>query len=174
MSISPQHVEESISRAHVIAIAAIAGMVIDRPDLDYGSDGTFKTVLRFNGDLQVDGNALEYQLKASINIRDLNETEISYSMDSTAYNKIVARNNHPFCQPIVLIICQLAEKREHWVSTDLSQLSLKNCCFYHKMLDMELTTNVSSIAVHVPKANLLTAESLKELMDSVRNRTYRL
>jgi hypothetical protein len=60
-----QHIEEGLSRAYVMAVAARAGVNINWREFDYGVDGTFCRVSNRNGRLTEDGVALDYQLKAS-------------------------------------------------------------------------------------------------------------
>jgi Domain of unknown function (DUF4365) len=63
-----QTIEEQLSLAHVQAVAAQAGVSMSYFNLDYGFDGTFRSIRRNWGTMLVtQGFGLDFQLKASIN-----------------------------------------------------------------------------------------------------------
>jgi hypothetical protein len=64
--ITTQHIEETLSRAYVRAIAATAGVIVNVDELDYGCDGAFRSVTWRNSRRVVTGFSIDFQLKASI------------------------------------------------------------------------------------------------------------
>ena len=62
-----QTVEELLSIAHVQAIAGQAGASMSYFDLDYGFDGTFRSIRARGSRLVTQGLAIDFQLKASMN-----------------------------------------------------------------------------------------------------------
>jgi Domain of unknown function (DUF4365) len=61
-----QSIEEQLSLAHVQAIAAQTGVSMSYFNLDYGIDGTFRSIIRTQGSRYVtSGAAIDFQLKAS-------------------------------------------------------------------------------------------------------------
>lgn len=170
--ISKNHVEESISLAHVYAIAGKARMIIEKPNFDYGVDGRFASVVKYKNKLIQDGVTLPFQLKATKTIKDTdpNSDSVPYSMKREAYDRLWQRNNNGFDLPQILLVCQLATEEKHWVSSEIHQLTLQKCCYFHKFLNMPEAP--STLTIFLERKNLLTPDSLIELLDSVKNKTY--
>jgi hypothetical protein len=62
-----QTIEALLSLAHVQAIAGRAGISVSYFDVDYGFDGTFRSIKSRGARLVTQGLAVDFQLKASIN-----------------------------------------------------------------------------------------------------------
>jgi hypothetical protein len=85
-----QSVEELLSLAHVQAIAGQAGVIMSYFDLDYGFDGTFRSIRPRGSRLVTQGLAVDFQLKASVNY--LIESEhIVYDLEVKNYNDLIER-----------------------------------------------------------------------------------
>lgn len=172
MAISDTHIEESISLAHVYAIAGKAGMTIETSNFDYGADGRFGTVVRYGTQLAPGGPTLPFQLKACMNIREIAGGKFSYDMKIDAYNKLRLRNINDFEYPQILLVCSLSTDKEMWVKNDYDQMVLQKCCYFHKFLNMPEVSSTSTTVVHLEKKNLLTPDSLKKLLESVKDKSY--
>ncbi|MBX9722621.1 MAG: DUF4365 domain-containing protein, partial [Candidatus Obscuribacterales bacterium] len=112
--ISENHKEESISLAHVYAIAGKAGMVVHHSNFDYGVDGTFGRVQEYKKQIIEDGYTLPFQLKACINIKEKNSSEVTYVMKGSAYERLRIRNDELNKErPQLLLVCDLHNDNAH-------------------------------------------------------------
>ena len=85
-----QTVEELLSLAHVQAIAGQAGVSMSYFDLDYGFDGTFRSLRARGSRLVTQGLAVDFQLKASVNYL-IEPKYIVYDLDVKNYNDLIER-----------------------------------------------------------------------------------
>jgi len=52
-----------------------------------------------------------------------------------------------------------------WLSHEKDHTKLKHCCYWMSLSELPDSCNDTAVTLHIPKANLLTAESLFELME---------
>ena len=169
MSISIQHIEEDLSRAHVQAISALAGMIVRIGDRshDYTIDGAFHTVMLKDGKRREAGFTLEFQLKASINV-EYDEDSVKYDFDAETYNFLVDRARVPRTTPVILVLLALPREHDQWLFASEEQMILRRCCYW-TMIDGEPTTNTSTKRIIIPREQLLTPESLKLLLKRIED-----
>lgn len=106
-----QSVEELLSLAHVQAIAGQAGVSMSYFDLDYGFDGTVRSIRARGSRLVTQGLAVDFQLKASINC--LIESEyIIYDLDVKNYNDLIERRLSSNGIPCILLLKTLPASRD--------------------------------------------------------------
>lgn len=110
-----QSVEELLSLAHVQAIAGQAGVSMSYFDLDYGFDGTFRSIRTRGSRFVTQGLAVDFQLKASINY--LIESEyIVYDLDVKNYNDLIERRLSSSGIPCILLLKTLPASRDKWLT----------------------------------------------------------
>lgn len=163
-SITEEHAKEGISLAYVTAIAHTSGLNLERSEFDYGIDGTFSSV-RIRGNRRVStGIKLDFQLKASTNVV-IEGDYIKYNLEAKNYNDLV---DEEVGTPRILLLYKLPKEREHWMDISENQTTLKNCAFWCSLKGEDSTCNVSSKSIRIPRNQILTVESLKELMEKVK------
>ena len=167
--ITTQHIEEDLSKAFVMAIGAKAGYSVDldRPH-DYTVDGTFHEIIIFENQRNESGYSIDFQLKASKNCIIENDY-IKYDFDAKTYNYFIRRVNSRNSTPFILILLVLPDNPEEWLNITEESLILKRACYWYKMEKQEPTSNQNSKRICIPKNQLLTPESLKELFNQVKN-----
>lgn len=160
---------ESLSRAYVQALAGGARVNLrleqNQREFDYGVDGTFHPIKQVGKSLCDSGFPLDFQLKATTNWR-INDTEIIYSMDAEAYNKLVDRNNDKRAIPQILILFCLPQNPDEWLEANEDRLKLRKCCYWQR-LQGELTTNSTTVTVRIPRTQVFHVQSLLQLLDQV-------
>lgn len=166
--ITQQHTQESLSRAFVYAVAGMAGvnLSIDRT-FDYGIDGTFRPVA-VRGDRRVEnGIALDFQLKCTTQwVED--EDQIRYDLKAKNFNDMVTREEDAVS--IILLLLCIPTEQARWAEFSGDHLILRKCCFFGFMQGEPVQNESSTRRVWIPRANLLTAESLNHLLWAERRR----
>ena len=159
-------IEEALSRAYVYAVAARAGINIATDIKDYGTDGTFKNLVSYNGGLVPSGFPLDFQLKASINCK-LESDYVVYDMKVDAYEKLVFRRNNGSA-PQILILLVLPSDVGQWLGHSEDALIIRRCCYWY-LVGKEHTENTSSVRIKIPRNQQFTTEALEELLGKVQS-----
>ncbi len=168
MAITYQHMEEGLSIAHVAAVASAAGINFNfAHNFDYGVDGSFHEVSMIEGKLRESGHCVHFQLKASINCRELrNQDVIAYDLDVQTYNYLIDRQGRG--TPCVLIVLHLPELKPEWITHSAQEVLLRYSCYWQSITG-EKSPNEGTQVVHLPKANQLTPEGLLNLIELVKD-----
>lgn len=168
LSITIQHVQESLCLAHIYALAGMAGVNSKIQDTyDYGVDGHFNVVVqRPNGRRAVSGHALDFQAKATINWK-LKDGHIVYDLEAKTYDDIVSRDASQ--TTLMLILLCLPKSQEEWHEMSESATTIRHCCYW-ALLEGDLCGNASSQRIFIPATNLLTPDTLKTLLATERER----
>jgi hypothetical protein len=159
-------IEEAISRAYVFAVAGRAGVNISGPIKDYGTDGTFKRVVVFEGQRFDSGFPIDFQLKASIGCK-LEPHHLVYDLAVDAYQKLVYRRNHG-SSPQILIVMALHPDAAEWIGHSEEALLLRQCCYWYQV-GANYTENSSSIRLRVPRNQQFTPAALNQLLDEAQS-----
>jgi hypothetical protein len=158
------HIKEGLSRAYAIAVAHKAGMNFARPDYDYGFDGIFRDIQNINGRYCDSGWNIDIQLKATVNV--LQESDyIKYDLEAKNYNDLVSTEAGT---PRMLVLFVLPKDQAEWLNISEEGTILKNCAWWCSFKGMEPTNNANTVRVSIPKNQLLTEVSLRELMNKVK------
>jgi hypothetical protein len=160
-----QTVEELLSLAHVQAIAGQAGVSMSYFDLDYGFDGTFRSIRARGSRLVTQGLAIDFQLKASLNC--IIESEyIVYDLDVKNYNDLIERRLSNSGIPCILILKTLPTKRDTWVIASENSLVLGGGCYW-TYLNGEFSTNSKTVRIRIARNQLFLPESLQWMLNNV-------
>jgi hypothetical protein len=160
LPITEQHTEESLCRAHIYAVAGVAGVNHSTDNFDYGVDGRFTPIVRRGDRLVCSGFPLDYQAKATINW-ELKDYKIVYDLEAKTYNDLAHRT--PAETSLILILLCLPKERSAWHAANCDETILRNCCYWHTVTG-EPTENAQKKRIFVPSENLLTPASLQELL----------
>lgn len=158
-----QHTQESLTKAFVYAVAAKAKVGIsDNIDHDYGIDGEFRPVIKVGKKRFESGFILAYQLKSTVNWKlHVASDSIIYDVEADTYNSLASRD--PAAVGCVLILLCLPKSEAKWVTVTHDNLLLRNCCYWYK-IPPKKTKNKKKQRILIPRANLLTPSSLKDIL----------
>jgi hypothetical protein len=167
LSLTIQHIQESLCRAHIQALAGMAGVIYEpTSSFDYGVDGRFQSVV-IRGNRRISsGHPLEFQAKASINW-ELVDQAIVYDLEAKTYNDLASRS--PAETTLILILLCLPKDQIEWHVSTSSETTLRHGCYWH-IVSGEVTENVETKRIFIPTGNLLTPESLRMLLTAERAR----
>ena len=167
MPITEQHTEESLCLAHIYALAGVAGVNYGiRKVYDYGVDGQFNTVIA-RGTRRIDsGFPLDFQAKATVDW-ELTDGYIVYDLESKTYNDMVERSDAE--TTLMLILLCLPETRAQWHGTTPQETIMRHCCYWH-ILRGDPTSNASTKRILIPESQILTPDSLNQLLTAERLR----
>ena len=165
--ITQQHTKECLSVAYVHAVAGRAGVLIGSHNLDYGVDGSFQPlVTRSDGRRFPSGFPIDYQLKTTTDWEHDGD-KVRYDLEAKTYNDLGSRP--PGSIPCVLILLCLPPTEIDWVGITESELVMRNCCYW-TYISGPPTTNTATKRIWIPRANVLTPESVNSLLAEERNR----
>ena len=160
---TPNDIEEALSRAYVVAIAARAGVDLGNTFKDYGVDGTFRRIAILPDNKRMPtGYPVDFQLKASTGCT-LHPLSVAYRMTAVAYNKLVWRRNNGGI-PIVLILMVLPADQALWMAHTEDELLLRQCCYWHLVGHTEVET--ATVVIDIPRSQALTTGGLIALLDA--------
>ncbi|CAO3358124.1 DUF4365 domain-containing protein [Azospirillum melinis] len=165
--ITKQHTQECLSRAFIHAVAGRAGVNFNMDSaFDYGIDGQFRRVGK-RGTRRVDsGLVLDFQLKATTDWEHDGEFVV-YDLEAKTYNDLVGRE--PAEIGAVLILLCLPKDEAEWLVFQEDRLELRRCCYWERLAG-EPTDNIETKRIRIPRTNLLTVESLNDILDHERSR----
>lgn len=153
--------------AHIYALAGVAGVNHDsKPAHDYGVDGQFNPVV-IRGHRRVSsGYPLDFQAKATFNWQ-LVDGAIVYDLEAKTYDDIVTR--HASEVTLILILLCMPRDKADWHLATSDATVLRNCCYW-AILKGDPCGNTSTKRIRVPADQVLTPDSLLELMAAERKR----
>jgi hypothetical protein len=164
-----QHTQESLCRAHIFAVAGIAGINHGLQDaFDYGVDGQFKIIVdRPNGRRASSGYSLDFQAKATTDW-ERKGGQIIYDLEAKTYDDMVTRD--PSEVTLMLILLCLPADSAQWHQTTPDATVIRNCCYWHILPPGPPCGNTSSKRIFIPETQLLTPESLRGLLEGEKQR----
>jgi len=161
LSITIQHTQETLCKAHIHALAAMAGVNLEVGRVyDYGVDGSFKSVI-VRGNRRVEsGFSVDFQAKSTYAWHIANGNVV-YDLEAKNYNDIVSRSAEQ--TKLILVLLCLPRDQDAWHVASLNNTTLQHCCYWAELRG-ELTANGSKKRILIPQANILTGDSLKALL----------
>lgn len=160
-----QHIQEGISRAYVTAVAHIAGMNITTTyDHDYGIDGTFYDVRLRGNERRQTGFSLDFQLKATWNAT-IQQNHIKYKLNAKNYNDLV---DDEVGTERILILYIMPDDQTKWLSINENATVFEKCGWWLSLNGLDPTSNVESVTIEIPREQILTPESLIDLMSKIK------
>jgi hypothetical protein len=162
MTLPTQTIQELISTSYVRAVIAYAGFSPSRPENDFGVDLEVRRIQKFQSKIIDSSVVLEFQLKASINW-EIKDSHVIYDLEADAYNKLVYRRDRT-SMPCILVLCCLPKEQSSWLKISEDEFIIRKCCYYH-LIDGEETKNTGSQRIKIPRTQLLTPLSIKDLSE---------
>lgn len=160
------HRQEALCRAYVQAVAALAGVAISKPDPDYGIDLSLRQIAVEDGRHSDTSVQIDLQLRATTRA-SLTAIGILYDLDVETYNNL--RIVSAGC-PRFLVVLVLPDEQEDWLSQSQDQLSIRSCAYWLSLEGAAATPASRSIRVTIPSGNVFSPESIRILLQRVRER----
>jgi Domain of unknown function (DUF4365) len=162
-----QSIEEQLSLAHVQAIAAQAGVSVSYFSIDYGIDGTFRSISNRGSRLVVDGFGLDFQLKASINCI-IEPEHIVYDLDVKNYNDLIDRQFSNRRIPFILLLKVLPTDQSEWLTATEDCLTLNGGCYWTS-LSGELSNNIKTVRIRISRRQFFSPTALQWMLSQIDN-----
>ncbi|GGK73293.1 DUF4365 domain-containing protein [Streptomyces flaveus] len=106
------------------------------------------------------------QVKSSRNAR-LTQNDVRYKLKSKYYNEL-ARPAHEWASPTFLVVVLVPKDPDDWMEVSADQLVLKDAAYWtclHGQRQRQDLHPDTKVTLSVPRANLLTAEALRDMFD---------
>ena len=150
--------KEALSLVYANAVAACAGYVTARPDLD-----------RDSVDLRIQAGgamrpALELQLKATANLAKGNDGHFHYPLKRRNYDQLRIETQ----TPRLLVVLDLPDDKERWVTITEEELVLRRRAYWLNLKGYVETENLSTVTVRIPTRNVFDVKNLHSLMEQSR------
>lgn len=163
-----QSIEKQLSLAHVQAVAAQAGVSMSYFNLDYGFDGTFRSVRNNRGTrLVTQGFGLDFQLKASINYT-MEPEYIVYDLEAKTYNDLIDRRFGNRRIPCILLLKTLPSRQDTWLTANEDALILGGGCYWASLTGT-FTTNTKTVRIRISREQLFSPMSLQWMLNQIDN-----
>jgi hypothetical protein len=175
--ITPEHRKELFSISYVAAIAGQAGANFSfKPEhFDYGIDVEFKEVIsrrRVDGSERLVSSGVLFlaQLKCTEGLREIKDNPdiFSYDLDADTYNDLVS-NPQGSVKKILLVVDVPQENERLHIALDEHYMRLSRLAYWLDLSTKEPTQNSTTQVVHIPKANVLTPDVIKNLFTRIKD-----
>ena len=151
--------KEQLSLGYVRLIAALAGFSTVRPELD---DDSVDLIIRSDGRFDIRSPSLEIQLKATSDQGVLKPAVLALPISRKNYDDLRRRTS----VPRLLVVFLMPDERDALFDQTEEQLTLRRCAYWTSLSGLEATEHQTR-TVHIPRANLLTPEALRRLMETL-------
>ncbi|MEV6101490.1 DUF4365 domain-containing protein [Nocardia sp. NPDC051981] len=153
--------KEELSKSYVHMLASACGLTLGSWGQDYdGKDASLSSRVNYAPDMYAP--QIDIQLKCTGQIAIQRKDTIAWSLESRTYEMMACRNRHI---PTLLCVLVIPKDVGHWIKLD-KQGMLARCHMYwqwgHRFAPFK--EGQENQTVHLPRTNLLTPQSLLELM----------
>ena len=156
---SPNFIQERLSRAYVEAVVYRAGFRLSYPQVDdHGIDGTIES---YAGGL----NRVDFQLKSSTDC-EFRGDEVIYDLRVEDYNRLTKADD----LPRALILYAMPSDDSLWLSQSEDELCLRRCAYWVSLMGMSKSSNVSTQRVRLPQSNVFDEDGLRAMFDQLIRR----
>lgn len=152
-----------MSEAYLRALCAANGYTIDKREHD--NDGIDIGVVcsdKVADDSILESTELKIQLKSSYaNITAHDDGSITYKLEVKNYKSLISTKR---MIPLILVVFHMSREEAEWIEQTTDWLKIKKCAYWISLKGKPNTDNTEKISIRIPATNLLTKESLKEIM----------
>ena len=148
--------KERFSFAYIQAVASHAGYQVVEPLVDRDS---------VDGILMSDfGQRPQINFQAKATSQDvLRGSQINFPLSLKNYNDLRAET----IVPRILIVLLMPQEEAEWLRQTPEELCLRYSAYWLCLRNLGSVSNVDSVTVHVPTANVFASEQLNDLMQRV-------
>ncbi len=150
---SPNFIQEQLSRAYTRAVIFRAGFRLSNPEVDdHGIDGTVVDPDRRGV------NRVDFQLKASMAYQVRNDT-IAYDLRVEDYNRLIIEDD----VTRILILFIMPDDDVQWLIQSEDELCLRTCAYWVSLMGMTRSRNSSTRRVYLPAGNVFDQDGLRDM-----------
>lgn len=161
--------QEDLCESYVRALCAVNGYSITKeiPDND-GVDVTIKCKERPDSICARRSPKLDVQLKScySNHIQLQEDGSILYDLEVKNYKQLIEADR---MIPFILVVLHMHENEGLWLEHTLDYLKITKCAYWISLKGREDTDNTETIRIQIPAANVLSDQTLKDIMTKVAN-----
>lgn len=150
---SPNFIQEQLSRAYARAVLFNAGFRLSSPEVDdHGIDGTIVDPNRRGV------NRIDFQLKATTR-HAITGGHIAYDLRVEDYNRLIVEDD----VPRVLILFIMPDNTEEWLAQSQDELCLRKCSFWVSLMGEDRSSNTGTKRVFVPLVDVFSRGGLHDM-----------
>ena len=121
----------------------------------------FRASVRFFGKFL----RLKVQLKSSYaRITEHEDGSITYALEVKNYKSLIAPDRFV---PLILVVFHMPREEAQWIEQTTDWLKIKKCAYWISLKGKADTDNTETVSIKIPAENLLTKDSLKEIMRKI-------
>lgn len=154
--------KEQFSLGYIHMLCSAAGLDFDpkgRALDNQGVDITITAPGKVNG---VSNVRLDVQVKCTSSSIVDNGDSVKFDLESKNYNRLIATDTY---DRQVLIVVHVPDEMTDWVQVKDDKTVSRYCAYWLDLRGRKPTKNKSSIRIKISKDNLLTPESLQQLIE---------
>lgn len=133
------------------AVASAAGLSCSKPDLDFGFDRNVEAL---------DGEMIRLQIKTTSAFLATQANALRFPLDIDAYDRL--RRMHAV--PSFLVVVEVPTAQADWTGQMASGLVFRRRALFVSLAGAGPSSNVTSVTVSLPLANMVTPRALLKLM----------
>ena len=154
---------EDMSEAFLRALCAANGYSIEKSNHDNeGVDIGLECKGKVAEDSVKHSTELKVQLKSSYaNITVNDDGSITYKLEVKNYKYLIDTKR---MVPLILVVFHMPREEAQWIEQTNDWLKIKKCAYWISLKGWNDTDNTETISIRIPSNNLLTKDSLKEIL----------
>lgn len=157
--------KEFFSYAYVRAVAAVAGFSVQEADRVMDNAGIDLAITSPKEGEVGFFPRCDAQVKCSWVIQET-QNSIKYPLPVKNYN--VLRNEKALpTAPVILIVVLVPREVKDWINISEEKIIMKKCGYWASLKGMPPTQNQTNVTVELPRVNLLTPDSLTQIMEKI-------
>jgi hypothetical protein len=153
--------KEQFSRAYVLAVAAAAGYAWYQPSVD--DDSIDLGLAARGGSGTIRSPRLELQLKCHA-AETPSGSQFSHDLKIKNYEDL---RDATVLVPRLLVVVLVPEDVASWVNATEAELTMRRCGYWISLRGLPPTTNLNTVAVSIPRAQVFHPESLRTVMGRI-------
>jgi hypothetical protein len=164
---TPNQQREELSKAYVAAVATRCGYMLANWSQDDDCLDVTIGAPSIAGIGSVAGPKIDIQLKCTSDVAHDRVDHVAWSLRRAHHERLRAES----LVPIILVVVVLPEDDAQWLTHSSEQLILRRCAYWTSLLgDADFAEGQDSWTVRIPKDNVFSPVTLRELMHRSRTR----
>lgn len=157
---------EDVSFAYVQGLCAYNGYSLQKEDRDNdGIDARIKCKGYPTEGCKKYSPVLDIQLKASFSkFKQKRDGNYTFKLEVKNYKNLILENR---ATPAILVVLHMEKDRKKWVKHSRTSLKITKCAYWVNLKKSSPTDNGTYVSVTIPQNNILSCNSLKQLMIKV-------
>lgn len=159
--------QEEFSYAFISTIVSAAGYALQPPTRLIDNEGIDITITAPGEIGTVQSPRFDAQVKCTTNSSLIKAKQIHYPLPVRNYDRLIHPNP---ASPQLLIVVFIPKQLLSWVETTEDQTTLQKSAYWTSLKGRPKTANLDKTTVHIPRENLLTPQSLRNIMQQIADK----